>query len=194
MIMRLVLIGAPGSGKGTQAELLVNRLGLAYVGTGEMLRAAIAADTPTGRLAKPLMDQGLLVPDTLVNDVVADLLRQKSRPEKFVLDGYPRTYAQAIAFDALLRQLYLKLDGVISFAISDDEVVRRINSRRATAVKARDDDNEDTIRRRLVEFHKTTDNLIEHYRRAGLLREIDATQDKEVIYNSVLKALGKPAA
>ncbi|CAN5120821.1 adenylate kinase [soil metagenome] len=189
--MRLVLIGAPGSGKGTQAELLVKRLGLTYVGTGEMLRAAIAAGTPTGLQVKPLMEQGLLVPDVTVNDVVADLLRRKDRPEAFVMDGYPRTYAQAIAFDALLNQLYLKLDGVVSFAISDDEVVRRINSRRAKSTKVRDDDNETTVRRRLEEFHKNTDNLIEHYRRAGLLREIDATQPVELIYSDVLKSLRK---
>jgi len=219
--MRLVLVGAPGSGKGTQAELLVQRLGLTYVGTGAILRDAIARHTPTGRLVQPLMDQGLLVPDTIVNDVVAELLQRPDRPERFVLDGYPRTCAQAVAFDELQVEARRPLTGVVSFAISDDEVVRRISSRRVCVDKAclasynlafrrprldgicdkcgsalliRDDDKEETVRRRLTEFHKSTDALIEHYRRNGLLREVDATQSVEAIYASVLASLGVSTA
>lgn len=215
--MRLVLVGAPGSGKGTQAELLVKRLGLAYVGTGAILRDAVARGTPMGQLVKPLMDQGLLVPDAIVNDVVCELLQRPDHPERLVLDGYPRTQAQAIAFDQLLDRLKLKLDGVISFAISDDDVVRRISSRRCCAAKEcgatynlahrppktenvcdrcggplilRDDDKEETVRRRMQEFRKNTDALIEHYRRRGLLHEVDATQPVETIYQSVMKSLG----
>jgi adenylate kinase len=216
--MRLVLVGAPGSGKGTQAELLVKRLGLTYVGTGAILRDAIARKTPTGLQVKPIMDQGLLVPDSIVNDVVSELLQRKDRPERFVLDGYPRTRAQAVAFDQLLGKLNLPLDGVVSFAISDDEVVRRISSRRCCSNKdcnicynlayrppkkenicdkcgsplmLRDDDKEETVRRRLQEFHKNTDALIEHYRRGGLLREVDATRPVEEIYQNTLKALSR---
>lgn len=215
--MRLVLVGAPGSGKGTQAELLVKRLGLAYVGTGAILRDAIARKTPMGLQVKPLMDQGLLVPDSIVNDVVSELLQRPDRPERFVLDGYPRTQAQAVAFDKLQHKLDFKLDGVVSFAISDDDVVRRISSRRICAEKTcsatynlahrrpkadgvcdkcggplmlRDDDREETVRRRMEEFHKNTDALIEHYRRTGLLKEVDATQPVEAIYASVLASLG----
>jgi adenylate kinase len=163
------------------------------------------------------MDQGLLVPDSIVNDVVAELLQRKDGPQRFVLDGYPRTRAQAIAFDKLLAQLNLKLDGVVSYAIKDAEVVRRISSRRCCSSKdcntcynlafrppvnenicdkcgsslvLRDDDKEETVRRRLQEFHKNTDALIEHYRRTGLLREVDATQPVESIYQSTLTALG----
>jgi adenylate kinase len=216
--MRLVLVGAPGSGKGTQAELLVRRLGLAYVGTGAILRDAIARGTEMGRKVKPLMDRGLLVPDEIVNDVVADLMGRQDRPERFVLDGYPRTKAQAIAFDTLLSRLDFRLDGVVSFAISDDEVVRRISSRRVCTNKScgatynlafrppkaenvcdkcsgplvlRDDDSEETVRRRLQEFHKNTDALIDYYRRTGLLREVDATQPVEAIYQSVLDKISK---
>jgi adenylate kinase len=219
--MRLVLVGAPGSGKGTQAELLVKRLGLTYVGTGAILRDAIARKTPTGCLVKPLMDQGLLVADGIVNEVVAELLQRKDRPERFVLDGYPRTRAQAVAFDELQRKIDLPLTGVVSFAIADDEVVRRISSRRVCADKSclasynlafrrpkvdgtcdkcgghlliRDDDKEETVRRRLQEFHKNTDALIEHYRRNGLLREVDATQPVEAIYQSVLTSLNVPTS
>jgi adenylate kinase len=214
--MRLVLVGPPGSGKGTQAKLLVERLGLAYFGTGEILRDAIKQGTPTGKLAEPLIKRGLLVPDTVVNEVVAELFRRPDRPDRFVMDGYPRTYAQAIAFDALLSQQYLKLDAVIDLAIPDDEVVRRISSRRCCPnpgcgasynlafvppkkdgvcdrcggpLVLRDDDKEDTVRRRLAEFHKNTDALIEHYRTRGLLREVSALDPVETIYANIVKRL-----
>lgn len=213
--MRLVLVGPPGSGKGTQAEKLCERLALAYVGTGNILREAIKQNTPVGQIAKPLIDRGLLVPDTVVNDVVAELFRT-TRPAKFVMDGYPRTYAQAIAFDALLAQQFLKLDMVINLTIADDEVVRRIGSRRCCPNKAcgasynlafrppkkegvcdrcgsplvlRDDDKEETIRRRLVEFHKNTDALIEHYRRAGLLRDVSALEPVDVVFRNIEQVL-----
>ena len=214
--MRLVLVGPPGSGKGTQAELLVSRLGLRYIGTGEILRDAIRLQTPTGKLVEPLMKAGLLVPDHIVNDVVAELFRRTDRPESFVMDGYPRTYAQAIAFDALLAQQYLRLDAVIDLSIADEEVVRRISGRRCctnktcgalyhTIVKPpkvpgvcdkcgsplliRDDDKEETIRQRLLEFHKNTDSLLMHYEGRGLRRAVSATDPPETIYANVLKQL-----
>jgi adenylate kinase len=174
--MRLVLVGPPGCGKGTQADRLCERMGLHTIGTGNMFRAAIAQNTPVGQIAKPLIDKGLLAPDSVVNDLVAELFRA-TRPTKFVMDGYPRTYAQAIAFDSLLAQQYLNLHAVVNLTISDDEVVRRISSRRTcpnktcgatynlafrrpkqdgmcdkcgTPLAHRDDDKEETIRRRLV--------------------------------------------
>src|SRR5205823_3206970 len=131
--MRLVLVGPPGSGKGTQGELLVRRLGLVEVGTGDILRRAIKEQTPVGRQVEPLIRQGLLVPETIVNVLVAELLRGPDRPRRFVMDGYPRTYAQAVAFDALLAQEMLALDAVINLTIADEEVVRRISGRRCCA-------------------------------------------------------------
>ncbi len=213
--MRLVLVGAPGSGKGTQAERLVARLGLVCIGTGDILRDAIKQRTPVGLEAKPLIDQGRLVPDPMVNELVAELFRS-GRPERFVMDGYPRTYAQAVAFDALLKQQYLNLDAVINLTIADEEVVRRIGSRRCCDNKTcltcynlafrppkmdgvcdkcggklliREDDREETIRRRLVEFHANTEGLLAHYRRAGLLRDVPATDSVEVIYENILRQL-----
>lgn len=211
--MRLVLVGAPGSGKGTQAELLVKRLGMTYVGTGDILRSAIRNKTPIGLLAEPIIKKGLLVPDTIVNDLVAELFTGANQPSKFVLDGYPRTYAQAIAFDALLHLQYLKLDAVVSLVVLDEEVVRRISSRRCcenpgcgvcynqlarppkvegicdhcgSRLIIREDDQETTVRRRLIEFHSNTDQLIEHYRMRGLLREVSAHDPVETIYENIL--------
>jgi adenylate kinase len=214
--MRLVLVGPPGSGKGTQAELLVARLGVRYIGTGEILRDAIRQQTPTGRQVEPLMRAGLLVPDAVVNDVVAELFRLPGRPESFVMDGYPRTYAQAIAFDALLAQQYLKLDAVIDLTIADEEVVRRISGRRCCSNKdcgalyhatvklpkvanvcdkcggpllIRDDDKEETIRQRLQEFHKNTDALLAHYETRGLRKPVSALDPPETIYANIRKQL-----
>lgn len=214
--MRLVLVGAPGSGKGTQAELLVKRLGLTYIGTGDILRAAIKNKTPIGLQAEPIIKKGLLVPDSIVNDLVAEVLRKPDRPERFVMDGYPRTYAQAIAFDALLNLLFVRLDAVVSLAVSDEEVVKRIGSRRCCGgpncgicynllarppkvdgmcdrcgqpLVIRDDDKEETVRSRLVEFHNNTDRLIEHYRTRGLLREVRALDPVETIHSNIVKAV-----
>jgi adenylate kinase len=218
-LMRLVLVGPPGSGKGTQAERLVKHFNLTQVGTGAMFRDAIDRDTEVGRIAGPLIKQGLLVPDTIVNDVVAELFRSAKRPECFVMDGYPRTYAQAVAFDALLRQEFLTLDAVINLTISDDAVVRRIGGRICCSnpecgvcyniynlppklpgicdkcnslLVMREDDKEETIRRRLGEFYKNTDALLEHYRKQGLVRDISATDPPNVIFQNILNALGNP--
>lgn len=214
--MRLVLVGPPGSGKGTQAKRLCERLKLAYVGTGEILREAIRLKTPVGREVEPIIKQGLLVPDVVVNDLVAELFRRPTRPETFVLDGYPRTYSQSIAFDALLRQEYLTLDAVVNLTISDEEVVRRISGRRVCGkvgcglayhliagppkvadvcdkcgerLLLREDDREETVRRRLQEFHKNTDALIDHYARARLVRNVPATDPVETIYANIVKAI-----
>ena len=215
-LMRLVLVGPPGSGKGTQAKRLSERLGLTYIGTGDMLRAAIARGTEMGKRVKPLMDQGLLVADTEVNDVVAELFRGPDRPNRFVMDGYPRTLSQAIAFDVLLRQQFLALDAVINLTIADDEVVKRISGRRCcpkpgcgqcfhiqanpphssgkcdrcgTPLILRDDDKEETVRRRLREFHRNTDALIAHYRKQDLVRDISAADAVETIYDNIVKAI-----
>lgn len=182
--MRVVLLGLPGAGKGTQANLLRQRRGLAYIGTGDILRDAIARGTPAGKEAQPLIAQGLLVPDRMVNDLVADLICGDGRPEDFVTDGYPRTRFQAEAFDALLRREGIPLTHVVNLTISDDEVVARMLAR------GRDDDNEETIRQRLREFHRNDDALVEHYRKQGLLKEVPATGTPEEIYANILRALG----
>src|SRR5712692_6055111 len=121
--MRLILIGPPGSGKGTQAKLLSERLGLVHIGTGDILREAVRLGTPAGLEVKPFVQSGRLVPDDLVNELVADLFRRDPRPECFVLDGFPRTLAQAASFDQILRQQFLDLQAVIYFRVYDEEIV-----------------------------------------------------------------------
>ncbi|GIW85659.1 MAG: adenylate kinase [Thermogemmata sp.] len=217
--MRLVLVGPPGSGKGTQARRLAERLGLTYIGTGDMLREAIAQGSERGRRVADLIKQGLLVPDAEVNALIAELFQGPQRPRCFVTDGYPRTRAQAEAFDQLLARLGLPLDAVINLTIPDEEVVRRIAGRRCCTNSAcgicyniyfqpprqpgvcdkcgsplaqRDDDREETVRRRLQEFHKTTDALLEHYRQQGLVRDVSAVDHVETIYANILQAARPP--
>jgi adenylate kinase len=216
--MRLVLVGPPGSGKGTQAENLVKHFTLTVVGTGAMFRDHIARGTGIGEQAGALIREGRLVDDTIANEMVAELFRSPTRPECFVMDGYPRTHAQTVAFDALLRQQLLALDAVINLTISDDEVVKRIGGRMCCAnptcgacynvhhrlplapgvcdrcggpILIREDDKEETIRRRLTEFHKNTNLLLEHYRQQGLVRDVSATDPAAVIFRNILGALGK---
>lgn len=212
--MRLVLVGPPGSGKGTQAEKLVHRLGLYEIGTGDLLREAVRLETPLGKKVEPILKAGHLVEDLVVNDLVADLFRRPDHPEKFVCDGYPRTRAQAVSFDALLRQECLDLHAVVLLDVDDEEVVRRISgARRVCANPAckrlynltqspprvpgvcdacggklvqREDDRESTIRERLRVYHQHTDGLLEHYREVGLLVRIPALQDAEEIHKQIV--------
>ena len=214
--MRLILLGPPGSGKGTQAQLLCKRLGLEHVGTGDILREAIRHRTTTGQRAKPFVESGKLVPDELVNDVVADRFRRADRPECFVMDGYPRTLAQAKAFDRVLQEQNLDLTGVVSLAVDDAEIVRRLSGRWScpqpgckatyhvannppkvagicdrcgTKLVQRDDDKEETVKERLRVYHGNTVELIPYYRALGLLREVPGDGDIEDIYATILRAL-----
>ncbi len=188
--MRLVFVGPPGCGKGTQAKLLRDRRGYMVIGTGDIFRAAIAAGGPIGQQVKPYLESGRLVPDELVNDVVTEYFRREDRPTKFVMDGYPRTLAQAVAFDAVLRQAFLDLDAAVRFVLDDDEVVRRLSGRRLTENRA--DDDEATVRQRLAVYRANTEPMIDHYRRQNRLREIDATGDVETVYQRIIALCPEP--
>jgi adenylate kinase len=214
--MRLVLIGPPGSGKGTQAKLLSDRLQLVHIGTGEILREAVRLKTREGILAEPYVEAGELVPDDLVNELVADRFRRPDRPDRFVMDGYPRTLAQAASFDQVLRQQFLDLCAVIVLLVDDDEIVRRISGRRncpntnckatyhiatkpprtagicdlcGTALVQRDDDREETIRRRLEVYRQNTLTLHPYYRDQGLLHEVSGVGEIESVYNGIVRIL-----
>jgi adenylate kinase len=186
--MRVVFVGPPGSGKGTQAKLLQERLGMAYIGTGDILREAIQQGTPVGKLAAPFLTTGRLVPDQLVNEIIRERLRRPDRPTRFILDGYPRTVPQAVAFDAVLAELNLGLKAVIHFQIDDEVVVRRL------AGRGREDDVEETVRRRLREFREMARDLLEHYRRQGLLHEVSAVDSIDGLYQKITAILQPKAA
>ena len=216
--MRVILLGSPGSGKGTQAKLLSQRQNLVHVGTGDILREAVRMKTAAGRQAEPFVKSGLLVPDLLVNELVADRFRRDDRPERFVMDGYPRTVAQASAFDQVLRQQFLGLDSVILLMVDDEKVVTRLSGRWVCPIcktpyhlvsnppqKAgfcdkgcgpliqRDDDREETVRERLRVYHENTEALIAHYRSHGLLHEVPGEGGIEEIYSKIADVLNHQA-
>jgi adenylate kinase len=183
-LMRLILIGPPGSGKGTQATLLSKRLSLAHISTGVMFREAMRLGTPPGIKASPFVASGRLVPDELVNDIIAEYFGLPDRPSSFIIDGYPRTLPQAKSFDTLLKKLHLALNAAIYLKVDDAEVIHRL------AGRGREDDMMATVRKRLEVFHSTYGGLLEYYRDLGLLRQIAGEGDVESIYTAILKALG----
>jgi adenylate kinase len=214
--MRLILLGPPGSGKGTQAQLLTKRLQLEHVGTGDILREAIRNETPAGKRAKPYVHSGQLVPDDLVNDLVADRFRREDGPKRFVMDGYPRTLAQAQAFAAVLDEQKLDLNAVILLNVDDAEIIRRLSGRWScpepgckatyhtvsnpprvpgicdrcgTRLVQRDDDREETVTQRLRVYHEDTEELVPYYRQRGLIREVAGHGDIEEIYANILRVL-----
>ena len=214
--MRLILLGPPGSGKGTQAKLLSERRGLVHISTGDILREAVHLNKPAGRAAADYMAQGLLVPDDVVNEIINDLFSGAGRPEQFVMDGYPRTVAQAAAFDLVLRRQFLDINAVVWLVVPDDEIVVRISGRRTcpnpacnatyhtryrppkvagvcdlcgTALVQRADDREEAVRNRLKVYHEATAPLLAYYRDQGLLREVPGTGEVETVYNGIVRGL-----
>ena len=169
--MRIVLLGAPGSGKGTQTDSIIERYGVATVATGDLLRAEVAAGTELGRRAKPYMDAGDLVPFDIVLGMIENGLQSlaKTNPKGFMMDGFPRDLAQAEALDTLLAKLGQPLDKVLFIDVDYEEIVRRLLGR------GRADDNEETIRNRLRVFEEKTAPLIDYYTRKGLLSKIKGT-------------------
>jgi adenylate kinase len=175
--MRLILLGPPGAGKGTQAQRLVSKYGIVQLSTGDMLRAAVAAGTPVGLRAKSIMDRGDLVPDDVVVAIIADRIGQPDARRGFVLDGFPRTVPQAEALDRLLAERGLKLDAVIELKVDEGILLKRIESRvremTARGEKLRADDNPDVLKGRLSAYRAQTAPLIGHYGAKGMLKTVD---------------------
>jgi adenylate kinase len=218
--MKLVLLGPPGAGKGTQAERIESRYQLAPLSTGEMLRAAVAAGTEVGRQAKAIMDAGRLVPDEVINDLVAERIEEPDCANGVVLDGYPRTVAQAEDLDALLAVRGGALDAAIEFEVDDEALVERIAGRFACATCGegyhdrfkptriegvcdvcgstefvrRKDDNAETVRARLEAYHRQTAPLLPYYRQRGLLLAVDGMAEIDRVTDDVFKQIERRGA
>jgi len=171
--MRLILLGPPGAGKGTQAQRLVERHGIVQLSTGDMLRAAVAAGTPVGQRAKAIMDRGDLVSDDVMIDIIADRIERPDSAKGFILDGFPRTIAQADALSDLLAKKELKLDAVIEIAVNDAMLRDRIAGRAKETGGARADDTLETLAKRLAIYHAQTAPVADYYRRKGMLKTVD---------------------
>lgn len=196
--MRLIVLGPPGAGKGTQAQRLVERYSIPQLSTGEMLRVAVATGTEIGREAKAIMDRGELVPDDVVNHMVSDRIDQEDCRRGFILDGFPRTVAQAEALTVMLEQKGVKLDAVIELKVDQAVLIERMEKRVADTLSAggtvRSDDNRDTFARRLDEYRRKTAPLLDYYRRRGELIEIDGMQGMDVVTRDIASVLTKVAS
>jgi len=213
--VNIIMLGPPGAGKGTQAKMLVERLGIPQISTGDMLREAVKEGTELGKKAKEFMDAGKLVPDEVVIGIVKERLAQPDCEKGFILDGFPRTIPQAEALDKVLEELGKKIDYVINVAVPNEELITRLTGRRTCRqcgamyhvvfnppkeegkcdkcggeLYQRDDDKEETIRQRLEVYEAQTAPLIDYYGKKGVLYNIDGTGSIEEIFQGILKVLG----
>ena len=212
--MNLLIIGAPGAGKGTMSDLLIDNYHLVHVSTGDMLRAAVKAGTPVGLKAQEYMNKGALVPDEVIHDLIVERLSQDDVNDGFLFDGYPRTLAQAEDLDLILKQINKKIDRVINLDIEDEELIKRITGRRlcptcgeifniyykapakegicdkcGAELIQRKDDNLESLTVRLEEYHKNTQPVIEYYEAADIVSHINAKQGVNEVYEDIKAAL-----
>ena len=213
--MKIIMLGAPGAGKGTQAIRIAEKYSIPHISTGDIFRANIKNGTELGNKAKTYMDKGLLVPDELVVDLVVDRLNQDDCANGYVLDGFPRTIPQAEALDQALESLGQKVDYAINVEVPDENIVRRMSGRRACVncgatyhvvyaptkeenvcdscrgqLILREDDKPETVQKRLNVYHEQTSPLIEYYTNKNILVEVDGTLDIEVVFGEIVKILG----
>ena len=184
---RMLLLGPPGAGKGTQALRVVAKLGIPQIATGDMLRGAVAAGTGVGRQAQAYMDRGELVPDAVVIGVAEERLSQADAESGFVLDGFPRTAAQAEALDVLLERMGTNLERCVAFVVDEDSLVARLLER--AQIEGRSDDSEETIRTRMSVYRAQTAPLADYYRKRGILVEVDGLGSIEEVAKRIEEAL-----
>ena len=214
--MKMILLGAPGAGKGTQAERLCKVLNIPTISTGNILRAAVKNGTPTGKQAEAYMKAGKLVPDEVIIGIIHDRLDEDDCKNGFVLDGFPRTIPQAEALDAALGKINEKMDYAIDVDVPDENIVNRMSGRRACLncgatyhlisippkvegicdvcgekLILRDDDKPETVKNRLSVYHEQTQPLIDFYAKKNVLAEVDGTKDMEEVFEDIVKILGK---
>ena len=214
--MKIIMLGAPGAGKGTQAKMIAEKCGIPQISTGDIFRANIKNGTELGAKAKEYMDKGLLVPDELVCDLVVDRIQQADCEKGYILDGFPRTIPQADALEAALNAIEQKLDYAIDIDVPDENIINRMSGRRAcvgcgatyhvvfnpTKVEGkcdvcgeslilRDDDKPETVKKRLYVYHTQTQPLIDFYTERKVLVEVDGTQSMDKFFDDIMKILGE---
>ena len=191
--MRLILLGPPGAGKGTQAQRLVQRYGIVQLSTGEMLRAAVAAGTPVGLKAKDIMASGALVPDDIVIGIISDRLDQPDARKGFILDGFPRTVPQAQALDDLLKKKHIKLDAVVELRVNESALLQRVETRvaemRARGEEVRIDDTPEVLSKRLASYRSLTEPLIHYYSERRKLLTVDGMMTIEHVTREINRIL-----
>src|SRR6201747_1982822 len=191
--MRLILLGPPGAGKGTQAQRMVNRYGIVQLSTGEMLRAAVATGTPVGLKAKDIMASGALVPDDIVVGIISDRLDQPDARKGFILDGFPRTVPQAQALDELLKKKHMKLDAVIEIRVNESALLARVETRvaemRARGEEVRIDDTPEVLSKRLASYRSLTEPLIHYYSERRKLLTVDGMMTIEHVTREIGRIL-----
>ena len=213
--MKIIMLGAPGAGKGTQAKKIADKYSIPHISTGDIFRANIKEGTELGQKAKGYMDQGLLVPDELVVDLVVDRVKKEDCKNGYVLDGFPRTIPQAEALDKALAGMGQKMDYAIDVDVPDENIVNRMGGRRAclncgatyhvvfnpTKVEGkcdacgsdtvlRDDDKPETVQKRLSVYHDQTQPLIDYYQKQGILKSVDGTQPMDQVFDAIVAILG----
>lgn len=192
--MRLILLGPPGAGKGTQAQRLVHRYSIVQLSTGEMLRAAVAAETPVGLRAKDIMASGSLVPDEMVIGIISDRLDQPDMKNGFILDGFPRTVPQAEALDELLKKKHIKLDAVVELRVNESALLSRVETRvaemRARGEDVRIDDTPEVLSKRLASYRALTEPLIHYYSERRKLLTVDGMMTIEHVTREINRILG----
>ncbi len=212
--MKIIMLGAPGAGKGTQAKMIADKYGIPHISTGDIFRANIKNGTDLGKKAKEYMDQGMLVPDELTCDLVVDRIQQEDCKEGYILDGFPRTIPQAECLDEALKSLNDKIDYAVNVEVPDENIVNRMSGRRACVgcgatyhlvysptkkegvcdrcgeeLILREDDKPETVQKRLTVYHEQTQPLIEYYNKQGALVSVDGTVDMQDVFQAIINIL-----